>query len=106
LDYISGERVFRRTFLTPHLERLRNLPKFGFEVFLNGLIIKNNYRISVIRWDKVESPFKNKKYGLWKGIFADIGMLRDIFKTVPPLAILRQIYVMRRLRVKPRRPTS
>ncbi len=105
LDYISGERVFRREFLTPQLERLRDLPKFGFEVFVNGLIIKQNYRISVIRWDGVESPFKNKKYGIWKGIIADIGMLRDIFKTVPPLAILRQIYLMRRLRVGPRKPT-
>lgn len=106
LDYISGERVFHKDLLKAHLETLPSLPKFGFEVFLNSLCIKQKYRIAVVCWPGVESPFKNRKYGFWPGLLADIRMLRDIFKTVSLWAILRQIILMRRLRIHPKTPQT
>lgn len=99
LDYISGERVLRKSILEGQDSALKNLPKFGFEVFLNGLLITKGARIKVVPWPGVTSPLKSTKYGLWTGIMADIKMMRDLFRAVPPLGLLRQIVQMRRLRV-------
>lgn len=96
LDYISGERVFFRDLLD---NRLEALPRFGFEVYLNNLCVQRKSRIAIVSWNGVQSPFKNKKYGFLKGMAADIGMISDIFRTVSPFGVLRQIFVMRRLRV-------
>ena len=99
LDYISGERVLRKSLLDGQDSALKNLPKFGFEVFLNSLLVTRGARIAVVRWPGVISPLKSQKYGLWTGIKADIKMMRDLFRAVPPLGLLRQIVQMRRLRV-------
>jgi glycosyltransferase involved in cell wall biosynthesis len=99
LDYISGERVLRKTLLAGQSEALHRLPKFGFEVFLNSLLISERARIAVVRWPGVVSPLKSTKYGVWTGIRADIAMMRDLCGAVPPLGLLRQIIAMRRLRV-------
>ena len=96
LDYISGERVFSRDLLD---NRFESLPRFGFEVYLNDLCIQRKSRIAIVSWDGVQSPFKNRKYGFLKGMAADIGMISDIFRTVSPFGVLRQIFVMLRLRV-------
>ncbi len=99
LDYISGERVLHKSLLTDHHTTLQNLPKFGFEVFLNSLILTQNARIAVTRWPGVISPLKSKKYGLWTGVKADAKMMRDLFKAVPPVGLVKQIIRMRGLRV-------
>lgn len=98
LDYISGERVLPRALIAPHLDALAQLPKFGFEVFLNHLIIAAELRLAVVHWPRVDSPLKSRKYGLWAGIKGDLGMIRDMLRSVPILALLRQIIAMRRLR--------
>jgi glycosyltransferase involved in cell wall biosynthesis len=98
LDYISGERVLPRALIEPYLDDLANLPKFGFEVFLNGLITQSQMRIAVVDWPRVDSPLKSRKYGLWAGIKGDLGMLRDLLRAVPARGLLRQITQMRRLR--------
>ncbi len=99
LDYISGERVLRKSLLDGQTEALQRLPKFGFEVFLNSLIITDRARIAVVRWPGVVSPLKSAKYGLWTGLKADLDMMRDLFRAVPPVGLIRQIITMRRLRV-------
>ena len=99
LDYISGERVLRKSLLASQTEALQRLPKFGFEVFLNSLVITAQSRIAVVRWPGVISPLKSTKYGLWTGIKADGSMMRDLFRAAPPLGLLRQIITMRRLRI-------
>lgn len=99
LDYISGERVLRKSLLDGQTEALARLPKFGFEVFLNGLIIGTQARIAVVRWPGVVSPLKSAKYGVWAGVKADVGMMRDLFRAVSPLGLLGQIVRMRGLRV-------
>jgi len=96
-DYISGERVFHREILQSHLDKILELPKFGLEIFLNSLIIKNNSRIKIVEWPNVSSPFKYAKYGMWKGIKGDIGMMRDIFTTFSIFEPLSQIIKMKHL---------
>lgn len=98
LDYISGERVLPLALIEPYLDDMANLPKFGFEVFLNGLITQSQMRIAVVDWPRVESPLKSRKYGIWAGIKGDLGMMRDLLRAVPARGLLRQITQMRRLR--------
>jgi glycosyltransferase involved in cell wall biosynthesis len=99
IDYISGERVLPRTLLEPYLEEILSL-RFGFEVFLNKLIIKNGLKVKIVLWPNVDSPYKYKKDGLWGGIKGDILMFRDILKTVPFWGLIYQIVKLRKLRVK------
>jgi glycosyltransferase involved in cell wall biosynthesis len=99
LDYISGERVLPRALMAPHLDALAQLPKFGFEVFLNGLITSAHLRIAVVDWPRVDSPLKSRKYGIWTGIKGDFGMFRDLLQSVSAKGLLRQITQMRRLRL-------
>ena len=99
LDYISGERVLHRALLAPHLDRLAALPPFGFEVFLNGLLTGADAPIAVVGWPDVASPLKHRKYGLWRGLRGDAGMIADMLRTHGPAALLRQIVRMRQLRV-------
>ncbi|TSA44916.1 glycosyltransferase family 2 protein [bacterium] len=101
LDIVSGERVFKKNFLENHLEEIKKLPRFGLESFMNKLIIKNNFRIKVVSWPGVESPWKHKKTGgLLAGIWGEIKMNLDIFRTVSPFGVLSQIAKMSRLKVK------
>lgn len=106
LDHISGERAFPRALIADHLDEVRALPKFGFEVFFNKLCVAGRYSIAVVPWENVESPFKYKKYGLLKGAVADAKMCADMCKTVPPLVLVAQILAMLRLRVEMAPETS
>ena len=99
LDYISGERVLHKSLLQGQETALSRLPRFGFEVFLNSLLTARRSRIAVVRWPGVVSPVKSAKYGLWTGIKADVAMLRDLMRAVPPIGLMRQIVVMRGLRI-------
>ncbi len=99
LDYISGERVLRKSLLAGQTEALQRLPKFGFEVFLNSIVVAKQSRIAVVKWPGVISPLKSAKYGVWTGIKADLNMMRDLCGAVPPFGLLRQIIAMRKLRI-------
>ncbi len=99
LDYISGERALRRDLLAGQEAALRKLPKFGFEVFLNSLVLSTRAPLVVVRLPGVKSPLKSAKYGVWTGITGDIKMIADLLRVVPPLGLVRQILRMRRLRV-------
>ena len=99
LDYISGERVLHRDLLPSGLE---DLPKFGFEVYLNAACIKARTRLAVVRWPDVKSPAKEAKLGLWAGLKADAMMMLDIFRTVPATRLIGQIIALRRLRIPAR----
>lgn len=100
LDYITGERVFRKSILDEHAEEILKLPKFGLESFFNIYIIKNNCKIKVVNWDNVESPYKYKKVGLLKGLIADINMIADIFMTIGIFGPFVQIFKLKKQIVK------
>lgn len=99
LDYISGERALLRDLLAGQEKAVQRLPKFGFEVFLNALILKAHAPLAVVRLPGVKSPLKSAKYGFWTGIWGDILMLCDLMRAVPPLGLIGQVVRMRRLRV-------
>ena len=101
LDYISGERVMQRAVLLPYLDRMAGLKGFGLEVFLNRLWLAHRVRLAVVDL-AAASPSKAAKQGLWRGVRADIGMLRDIGATIGAAQVLRQIIGLRRLRVTDR----
>ncbi|MBI3573619.1 glycosyltransferase family 2 protein [Candidatus Kaiserbacteria bacterium] len=99
VDFLSGERVLPRAFLTPHIAKLQKLPRFGFEIFVNDLIIRACLRLAVVKWKGVASPFKYKKYGIWGGFRADLSMVREIFKTISFIDVFRQISALSALKV-------
>ena len=100
IDYISGERVMARRLLADRLDALDRLPRFGLEVFMNGLWLDAGLKIAVVDWPEVASPMKAAKRGGWvAGLKADAAMIRDILRTIPPLTVLRQIQGMRARRV-------
>lgn len=101
LDYISGERVLPKSLLLPAMEGLESLPRFGFEVHLNRLILARKAPIAVVPWPGVSSPIKARKYGVWAGMKGDVGMIADMMRTVPPLELAGQILALRRLRIRP-----
>ena len=100
LDYISGERLVPRAMLAEI--GARGLPRFGLEVAMNRLWLTRRARIAVIRWPGVASPAKSAKQGLWRGLRADLAMLRDLCATVPAHRLAAQIHAMRRQRIPPR----
>lgn len=100
IDYITGERVFRKSILDEHLEEILRLPKFGLESFFNIYIIKNRCRIRVVDWDNVASPYKYEKIGLLKGLLADVFMISDIFKTIGIFGPFVQILKLKKQIVK------
>jgi glycosyltransferase involved in cell wall biosynthesis len=96
IDYISGERIFPRSLVASRLSEIQALANFGLEVWLNRLWIAENYRIGVIQWPQVISPYKAKKMGLLRGIKADYAMTLDILRTIGLPNIVRQILAMKR----------
>ncbi|KKQ69986.1 MAG: family 2 glycosyl transferase [Candidatus Peregrinibacteria bacterium GW2011_GWC2_39_14] len=97
LDFISGERAFHKKLLENELDKISKLKSFGLEVFMNRLIIKRKYKIKIVFWKNVASPYPNVKRGFFKGIAIYIGMIRDILKTVSPVEAVMQIVKMRKL---------
>lgn len=101
VDYITGERVIPRALVAGQIDRLSRLPRFGFEVWLNRLILATGGRVAVVEWPGVASPAKAaKRGGFWKGLRSDLAMMRDIFATVPAPETLRQILTLRRRAVR------
>lgn len=96
IDYISGERVVRKSLFDGRMAEMRALPKFGLEVFMNDLLLARQSRIAVVRWPSVDSPFKNQKMGWRRGVIADVRMIADMVRAVSPRRIVSQIVKMRR----------
>ncbi len=102
IDYISGERIFRRDLVADRLDELDRLPRFGFEVWLNSILVNHGVRLAIISWAEVASPLKSSKQGFWRGLNSDLWMLIDLFRTVGPYRLVSQIVQMRHLRVDPK----
>lgn len=99
IDYISGERMLRRSLIADRLAELDALPRFGFEVWLNRICIDAAARLAVVEWSHVDSPMKSHKYGALRGIVADLRMMADLLHSSGPWQLVRQIVRMRNLRV-------
>jgi len=100
LDYISGERAMFTAALRPHLAEMAALRGFGLEVFLNRIWLRAGLRIAVVPLAAVASPSKSTKRGWWRGVAEDLGMMRDIFRTVGLATALGQILALRQRRLR------
>ena len=98
LDFVSGERVLNKNLL-PDFDAMLNLPGFGFESFLNRIIIEKKLRLKIVKWNKVSHARKSEKVGLIKGTFGDISMIKNIIQTIGLKGIFYQIIKMRSLKV-------
>ncbi|NBB98768.1 MAG: glycosyltransferase [Alphaproteobacteria bacterium] len=98
LDYLSGERAMRKT-IAPPADRLDALPRFGMEVMMNDIWLRDAARLHVVAWPKVASPGKSRKLGKLRGLIADAAMIGDILATIGLPHALRQIGGLRRLRL-------
>lgn len=99
LDFVSGERVLQRELLSEVLTEILGLPRFGIEVFMNQRIVARRLSIAVVDWCQVVQARKAEKLGLWSGTLAEFRMLRDLSRVNGPLALIRQMSGMRRLRI-------
>ncbi|MCX6788628.1 MAG: glycosyltransferase family 2 protein [Candidatus Jorgensenbacteria bacterium] len=100
LDYISGERVFKKEILIEHLDAISELPSFAIESFFNRIIIKKNYKIKVVNWPNTITPRKSAKVGFVNGVLGDIKMIKEILHLVSFSEIISQNYAMCKLRIK------
>jgi len=100
MDFISGERVFKKSLIQNNLEEIAGLPRFGLETFFNRIIINNKCRIKIVFWDNVRSPLKSKKHGVLAGIKGEISMSLNILKTASIFEIINQFIKMRKLIIK------
>ncbi|MDO9637062.1 MAG: glycosyltransferase family 2 protein [Pseudotabrizicola sp.] len=96
VDYITGERVLPMWLVRPLLPQMAALPRFGLEVFLNSHIRSARLSVAIVRWGTVASPSKAQKSGWRAGVRADIGMMRDILRTVSVATTFEQIAYLRR----------
>jgi glycosyltransferase involved in cell wall biosynthesis len=99
-DFSSGERVFHKSLLKGHLEKLRRLPRFGFEVFLNDLFIQTRQVLAVAWWPTVSHVRKSKKMGWLRGQWSEIKMVLDMARTIGLLKIISQNISLLRLRAR------
>jgi glycosyltransferase involved in cell wall biosynthesis len=98
LDFVSGERVFRKSIIRD-LEHLEILPGFALESYLNQIVINTNLRIKIVNWPNVISPRKSVKNGLWEGLKGDLRMVGHITKYLTPLGTFRMYIDMLKRRV-------
>ena len=98
LDFVSGERVFKKT-LFGNLNDFKKLPGFGLESFLNSKVIKKGLRVKVVLWPGVSHARKAEKMGFFRGQKEDVSMFFQIVRVLGVRGIFYQIRKLRKLRV-------
>ncbi len=101
IDYLSGERIFPRKYVTPFIDEIALLSSYGLEVFLNkNIIIRHQLRISVVQWSNVENNFHHSKQGMFRGIKKTVKIWWDVLRTVSIVEMYKQNINLRKLIVK------
>jgi glycosyltransferase involved in cell wall biosynthesis len=101
LDFVSGERVAPKWLLEDAVPAMRRLPRWGGEVYMNEIFIRNACRIAVVKWPRVLNIRKYEKAGVWRGTLAEAKMIADAMQVLTPIGLLRQN--LRLLKLIPRR---
>ena len=101
LDFVSGERVVPRRLLEGAVEAMQRLPRWGGEVFMNEIFIRQGCRIQVVKWPRVYNIRKYEKAGVWRGTLAETKMIADAMRVLTPVGLARQYFGL--LRLQPRR---
>lgn len=98
IDFISGERVLPRRMFNDALEEMRQLPRWGGEVFINELIIAQRLRVQVVDWCEIYHTPKSAKVGSKRdGAKQEWKMFRDMVDVLSPFGIIRQHWGLMRL---------
>jgi len=97
LDFVSGERVAPKWLLKSAVEAMQRLPRWGGEVFMNEIFIRQGCRIAVVRWRRVMNIRKYQKVGAWRGALAEAKMIADAASVLTPDGLLTQNLKMLRL---------
>lgn len=98
IDFISGERVLPRAMFNAAFEDMARLPRWGGEVFINELIIKQRLRVSVVDWREVFHTAKGEKVGSKRaGAKQEWTMFRDMVRVLSLPGIIRQHWGLMRL---------
>lgn len=90
IDFVSGERVAPKRLLAGAVEAMQRLPRWGGEVYMNEIFIKNACRIAVVRWPRVVNIRKYEKAGFWRGTLAEAKMISDAVSVLTPVGVVRQ----------------
>jgi hypothetical protein len=98
MDFITGERVVRKSLLAGVLNEVGELPSYGIEMFMNQRIVAQKLRIAVVRWNHVSQTRKTEKVGWLRGVAGEWRMLVDLARTNRPWSVAVQTVQMRRLR--------
>jgi len=98
VDFESGQRVFHKKII-PDLKVLSHLPKYGLEVFINNIIIKNKLKLKIVNWGTVVAIRKSQKIGWWYGTYEEMKMTSQVVSTIPLSKLLLQIKHLRSLSV-------
>lgn len=93
LDYLSGERCFKKDILKEKIELLKDIKGFQLEVFINDIILEKKLTLKIVPWLNVISPLKRRKFGISFDFFI---MGFNILSFISPLKIFSQIYNMKR----------
>jgi glycosyltransferase involved in cell wall biosynthesis len=98
IDFISGERVLPRKMFAQAFDEMALLPRWGGEVFINELIIKQRLRVSVVDWREVFHTPKAQKVGSKRdGAKQEWKMFQDMVRVLSPFGIIRQHWGLMRL---------
>ena len=100
LDYLSGERVLAKEILVPYIPELLKITGYGIEVFMNRIVMQNNFPVAVVYWKNVSFAYKMSKEGFFRGLLGEVKMFFDILRTISPFEAISQIRGLKRLAVK------
>ncbi len=98
IDFVSGERVFPKSYLNDSPE-LRRLSGFGLESYLNKQAINRTDTIKIIRMNNVSHTRKSEKMNWISGSWKDFTMAIEIIRFLGFWGIAKQIHQLRKLRL-------
>jgi len=93
----SGQRVMKKEIAILNLNKVHG---FSGEAMMNKYILDNNLKFIVINWLNVRAKKRSKEIGKIASIGSYIKTLRDLFIVVPPLKMIKQLILMRKLSAK------
>jgi glycosyltransferase involved in cell wall biosynthesis len=97
IDPVSGERLYKKELIVPHLATIAALPGFAVETFINELAIQKGLRVRAVYWPHTSHLRKKDKYGFWRGMWGDWRTAYAILKMSSGVKFLRHVQKMRRL---------
>jgi len=98
LDYISGERVFKKDIIE-NLDELDQIFGFGLESFLNKIIVQKKLRLKVVYLRNVSQTIKARKTGFWKGMKGELVVAQKIISYLGFFGAIKVYVQMLKLRV-------